>query len=208
MKRVKNDLTGQRFGRLTVVGIDDRGTRQTYYNCVCDCGITKSIRGDGLKSGAVRSCGCLKREQNSKNLDRTTHGMSHTRLHDIWLGMKGRCYNPHDARYSRYGGRGIEVCREWQNDFGAFCEWAFNNGYSDNLTIDRINNDGNYSPENCRWATTEEQSKNRSTNIKITIGNATKTLSEWCAIFELDYQVIRDRYKRNGFKGVDDLFSR
>ena len=113
MKNVKNDLIGRRFGRLVVVGIDDRGVRRTYYFCQCDCGNTKSVRSDGLLSGAVQSCGCMKREQDRENLTANhKHKMSHTRPYEIWQGMKKRCYNPHDARYDRYGGRGITVCDE------------------------------------------------------------------------------------------------
>jgi len=208
MKMPKNNLIGKKFGRLSVVGIDDRNTRKTYYYCVCDCGNMKSVRSDGLTSGAVQSCGCLKKEQDRINLTANhKHKMSHTRIYEIWQGMKGRCYNPHDARYGRYGGRGITVCDEWKEDFATFYDWAINNGYSDKLTIDRIDNDKGYSPDNCRWADYETQCRNRSTNIKITIGNATKTLTEWCEIFELDYKVIHARYKRNGFKGIDDLFN-
>ena len=134
--------------------------------------------------------------------------MSKTRPYDIWQNMKGRCYNPHNPRYDRYGGRGITVCDEWKEDFNAFYEWSVQNGYSDDLTIDRIDNDKGYSPDNCRWATQEEQARNRESNIKITIGNATKTLKEWCEIFELDYRKINMRYRRNNYRGIDDLFNR
>lgn len=208
MKNVKNDLLGRRFGRLVVVGIDDRGVRRTYYYCQCDCGNVKSIRSDGLLSGAVQSCGCMKREQDRTNLTANhKHKMSHTRPYEIWQGMKKRCYNPHDARYDRYGGRGITVCDEWREDFSVFYKWALENGYADNLTIDRIDNDKGYSPDNCRWADAETQCRNRSSNIKITIGNATKTLTEWCEIFEVDRATIQARYNRNGYMGIDDLFN-
>lgn len=207
-KKVKNDLTGQKFGRLTAIGIDDRGVKRTYYFCQCECGSIKSVRSDSLIDGTIRSCGCMKREQDRTNLTANhKHKMSRTRPYEIWQGMKGRCYNPHDARYDRYGGRGITVCDEWRNDFGAFYGWALENGYADDLTIDRIDNDKGYSPDNCRWADVETQCRNRSSNINITIGNATKTLTEWCEIFELPYQTIRARYKHNGFTGIDDLFN-
>ena len=206
-KIVKHDLTGQRFGRLVAIGVDDRNTRKTYYMCRCDCGTLKSVRSDGLISGAVRSCGCMKREQDKENLTANhSHKMSGTRIYWIWQGMKGRCYNPNDARYDHYGGRGITVCEEWRDDFKAFYSWALENGYTDELTIDRIDNDKGYFPENCRWADRETQSRNRSVNINIKIGNATKTLSEWCEIFELDYKTIHARYVSNRFRGIDDLF--
>lgn len=217
MAKEKNkvkDLTGQRFGRLTVIGIDDRNTRKTYWNCLCDCGNIKSVRSDSLQSGAIRSCGCLKREQNEINLvneekkkvAKFGSKFGHLRIHEIWSNMKGRCYNKNDSRYSSYGGRGIDVCEEWKNDFFSFYKWAMDNGYNDKLTIDRIDNNKGYYPDNCRWVDNKTQSRNRSTNINITIGNATKTLTEWCEIFELPYTTIRNRYERNGFTTVDELF--
>ena len=208
MKKLLNDLTGQRFGRLVVIGVDDRGTRKTYFNCQCDCGNVKSVRADSLIAGMIRSCGCLKKEQDRTNLTAAhTHKQSGTRLYQIWQGIKKRCYNPHDARYDRYGGRGIKVCDEWRDDFQSFYDWAMQNGYQETLTIDRIDNDGDYCPENCRWSDSQEQARNRSSNIKITIGNATKTLTEWCEIFEVDSKVVFARYKRNGFIGIDELFN-
>ena len=208
MKRTFNDLTGQRFGRLVVIGVDDRGTRKTYYNCQCDCGNVKSVRADSLLCGAIRSCGCMKKEQDRINLEANhSHRQSGTRLYQIWQGMKKRCYNPHDARYDRYGRRGIIVCDEWRENFQAFHDWAVQNGYNETLTIDRIDNDGSYCPDNCRWSSKEEQARNRSSNINITIGNATKTLTEWCEIFRVDYKMILARYKRNGFIGIDELFN-
>lgn len=209
MKKVKNDLTGQRFGRLTVIGLDEsKGTRRTYYYCQCECGKVKSIRGDGLKAGAVRSCGCMKLEQDRINLEANhSHKMSHTRPYEIWQGMKGRCYNPYDSRYHRYGARGITVCDEWKDNFAAFYDWAIKNGYADNLTIDRIDNDKGYSPDNCRWATMKEQSRNRSTNINIRIGNTTKTLTEWCEIFNVNSKTVYARYYRGNARTIDDLFN-
>ena len=209
MKTTFHDLTGQRFGRLVVIGLDDRGTRKKYFNCLCDCGNVKSVRSDSLLAGLIRSCGCLKKEQDAINLNAgERHKQSGTRLYLIWQGMKGRCYNPHDARYHRYGGRGLTVCEEWKNDFPAFYNWAISNGYAEDLTIDRIDNDKGYSPDNCRWATQKEQSRNRASNIKITIGNATKTLTEWCEIFDLDSRTICARHNRNGFIGIDELFNK
>lgn len=207
MKNVKNDLTGQRFGRLVVIGIDDRNTRKTYYNCQCDCGKIKSVRSDSLIAGAIQSCGCMKREQDRKNLTANhKHKMSHTRIYECWQHMKRRCYCPQDKRYDRYGGRGITVCDEWRDDFNAFYKWALENGYSEDLTIDRIDNNKGYSPDNCRWADTTTQNRNRSCTIKITIGNSTRNLSEWCEIFDLDYKTIAARYHEDNKRGLDDLF--
>lgn len=203
-----NNLIGQQFGRLTVIGMDDRNTRKTYWICQCSCGNMKSVRSDSLIRGAIKSCGCLKKETDAINLVKNhSHKMSGSRLYGIWQGMKGRCDNPHNARYDRYGGRGIVVCDEWRNSFENFYNWAIQNGYSDELTIDRKDNDGNYEPGNCRWSSNQEQCNNRCTNVKITIGNATKTLTEWCVIFELDIYTINARYNRNGFIGINELFN-
>lgn len=211
MKQIRKvrDLTGQRFGKLTVIGIEETETRKTFWVCQCDCGNMKVVRSDSLICGAIKSCGCLKKQQDRINLTANhSHKMSGTRIYQEWQGMKGRCYNPNDPRFDRWGGRGIEVCEEWRNSFESFYEWALANGYKENLTIDRIDNDGDYTPSNCRWATQQEQSRNRSSNINITIGNATKTLTEWCEIFELPYKTIVARYHRNGFISLDDLFKK
>ena len=133
---------------------------------------------------------------------------AHLRIHETWSGMKSRCMNPNDTRYSDYGGRGITVCDEWKNDFFAFYKWAMANGYSDDLTIDRIDNEKGYSPDNCRWASAQDQARNRRSNINITIGNATKTLAEWCEIFEMPYSRVYARYTRNESITLDDLFKR
>lgn len=208
-KRRVHDLTGQKFGLLTVIGIKDTDTKKTYWVCQCDCGNMKEVRSDSLLCGAIKSCGCLKRKQDKINLTRNhRHKMSGTRIYQAWQGMKARCYNPHEPRYDRWGGRGITVCDEWKNSFEAFYEWAMANGYQDNLTIDRIDNDGNYEPNNCRWATQREQSRNRCSNINIRIGNSTRTLVEWCEIFCVDYKSVNQRYKKYGFASVDDLFNR
>jgi hypothetical protein len=210
MKNIRrtNDLTGKRFGKLVVLGLDDRGTRKTYWVCQCDCGKVKSVRSDALQCGAIRSCGCLKKEQDRINLTANhSHKQSNTRIYRIWQGVKKRCESQSDARYMRYGGRGIKVCEEWKNSFETFFEWALNNGYTDSLTIDRIDNNGNYCPENCRWVDIKTQCNNRESNIKIKIGNTTKSLLEWCEIFNVDYSAVNERYNRNGFISVNDLFN-
>lgn len=208
MRKLVNDLTGKRFGRLTVIGVEDNGKRHTYYACQCDCGNVKVIRADALISGATKSCGCIKKGQDKTNLTANhRHKMSGTRIYETWQDMKRRCYNKQNVRYDRYGGRGIKVCEEWLNNFQSFYDWAISNGYSDDLTIDRIDNDGNYEPSNCRWSTVKEQCNNRSSNINITIGNATKSLMSWCEIFNVDYKKVQARYHRNGFEGIDRLFN-
>ena len=216
MRKLVNDLTGKRFGRFTVIGVADDGQRKTSYICQCDCGNIRKVRADGLLSGRSSSCGCYKSEVSRRNVknvpmqkkfQETGFKVGGTRLYKIWRGMKARCYNEQSPSYERYGGRGIAICDEWKNDFLSFHEWAIENGYSDDLTIDRIDVNGNYEPSNCRWATNEQQSANRRSNINIKIGNATKTLMEWCKIFEIDYKKVYARYQRNGFESIDRLFN-
>lgn len=204
-----HDLTGQKFGLLTVIGLAETDTRKTYWVCKCDCGNMKTVRSDSLLCGAIKSCGCIKRKQDEVNLAKNhRHKMSGTRIYSEWQGMKSRCYNKGSARYADWGGRGIEVCEQWRNSFESFYTWAMANGYQDNLTIDRIDNNGNYCPENCRWVGQQEQCRNRRSNINITIGNSTRTLMEWCEIFQVDYTNVNARYHRNKNATIDYLFNR
>ena len=159
------DLTGQRFGRLVVikrVGSQGKSGMATW-QCRCDCGNETVVRSDCLRKGTTVSCGCFNADQKRTQLvtQNTIHGGRKTRLYSIWCCMKKRCYNPADKHYKDYGGRGITVCAEWLHNFAAFQRWAMSHGYQDDLTIDRINNDGGYSPANCRWATMKEQRANQ-----------------------------------------------
>lgn len=155
------NLQGKRFGRLTA--LRDSGKRAcgcVIWACLCDCGNFTEVSSNSLKRGDTRSCGCLKREKMFK------HGGTKTRLYATWKGMKRRCYSPKFRNYKCYGGRGIQVCTEWKNDFIAFRNWALNNGYADNLTIDRIDNNGNYEPSNCQFLTRPENSKKEWKDLK------------------------------------------
>lgn len=186
------DLTNQKFGNLLVVerrGSDENG--QALWLCRCDCGKEKIIRGHDLKGG-TKSCGCSRRY----NTGLYQHGLSGTRLHNIWRSMKDRCFNPNNKSYSFYGGRGISICNAWLNDFMPFYEWANSHGYNDNLTIDRIDPNKNYSPQNCRWVDRTKQANNTRRNIVITMDNETKTLTEWCRYLNLPYTSIQSRLHR------------
>lgn len=130
------------------------------------------------------------------NKNHFIHGKRHTRLYRIWVNMKTRCYNENDPHFERYGGRGISICDEWRNDFLTFHEWSMSNGYEEHLTIDRIDNNGNYSPVNCRWSTIQEQNVNKRNVRFITYDGKTQTIPQWTKELGLGKETIRQRLKR------------
>jgi hypothetical protein len=193
---------GQRFNSWLVIKRYGKQGKQPTWLCVCDCGNEGIIPSYNLKSGRSTNCGCKRKETLSKM--NTTHGMTNSRLYNIWLNMKRRCYSLNASDYGRYGGRGITVCKEWYNDFQVFYDWSVQNGYTSKLTIDRIDNNGNYAPSNCRWTTRKIQANNSSHNHFITFKEERKTLSEWCCELNLNYHTI----KRRIFRGweIDKAF--
>lgn len=187
------DLTGQRFGRLTVIRATDQRYRRNVVNeCLCNCGNTCFVMSRDLLSGHVTSCGCRQRETQTPK----THGESGSRLHHIWCNMKYRCNTPSSKDFADYGGRGISVCAEWQTDFAAFREWALANGYQEGLSIDRIDVNGNYTPENCRWIPSSAQHSNTRSNIYAEINGERHTVAEWCRILNLPHNAVRSRISR------------
>lgn len=202
------DMTGKRYGRLTVLGVSKKvqsGKRKRYYwDCVCDCGNSIEVRTDVLTQGMTKSCGCLKKEQDKTNLVANhSHKLSHTKLWDAYYGMIGRCYNPNDYRYADWGGRGIEVCDEWKNDFSAFVAWSYDNGYSKEKTIDRIDNNRNYGPDNCRWTNFKTQSRNRRSNVLVEYNGEFITIVELSEILKIPYKTAYSRYRKLGVKRSD-----
>ena len=163
MSKRTEDLTGQKFGRLTVLSFSEYIKRRAHWNCLCDCGNEKVIRGSSLKSGHTTSCGCLDRKWLEKH--GLTTGGKNRRLHGCWSAMLSRCYNPADVGHKNYMQKGITVCEEWKEDFAVFHAWAIDNGYDDTLTLDRRDNDEGYSPDNCRWVSMAEQNQNRGSNV-------------------------------------------
>lgn len=188
------DLTGQRFGRLEVLERAENRCGRTCWKCRCECGTIKDIPAKTLRNGTAQSCGCLQKERAS--IARSTHRMRHTRLYGVWVGMRNRCSDPDNIGYHLYGGRGIEVCPEWRDSFEVFRDWAIENGYQEGLTIDRIDTDGPYSPENCRWITQKQQQNNRRNNKHLVLNGENHTMSEWAEITGIKVATIHARLKR------------
>lgn len=194
--RVAIEMTGQRVGRWTVgekAHVGKYGLQ--FWWCTCDCGTVRAVKGSYLRDGRTNSCGCLRREQSSDRLK--DHGLSKHRLFGTWSAMMSRCYNPKDAAYDRYGGRGIEVAKRW-HDVKHFI--ADNDAKAlEGLSIDRIDNDGNYSPKNTRWATRLQQSRNRKSNVYLTHEGLTMTLFEWAAKVGIAPRTLWARIKQSGW---------
>ena len=209
--KYKYDLTGQKFGKLTALyPVPDKAHRARWH-CVCDCGNEKDVLQQNLSNGHVRSCGCILSDSSlermiryNDSLGRESHRKTKTRLYKIWIGMKSRCYYKRTESYKNYGKRGIKVCDEWLHSYNAFSEWALQNGYDDSLTIDRIDPDGNYCPENCRWTTMSIQEFNKRMSSKNTSGTTgvsyNKAMKKWVAYIRKDGK----QYYLGGFDCIDD----
>lgn len=185
---------GETFNRLTALG----PSRPGYWLFQCQCGNVKEIQPCRVSSGAVKSCGCLCREiLLARNVP--THGGSKSRLYSIWRGMKKRCGLPSAHAYENYGGRGIHVCSEWENSFPAFRDWAMANGYRDDLTVDRIDSNGNYCPENCRWVDMVTQERNRRNVRKFLFAGQLRPLTEICEMTGIPYSLLYKRVVTRGW---------
>lgn len=193
-------MIGKKFGKLTV--IEELNTRSKnghkQYKCQCDCGNIKIVRGDTLKNGMSQSCGCT---------IGIMHGLTATKLYKVYNGMKNRCCNKNASNYEYYGGRGIKVCNEWVDNFKNFYDWAINNDYHEGLSIDRIDTNGDYEPNNCKWKTSKQQCNNKRNNVHLTYNGKTQTLSQWAEELGTNYNTMASRYYR-GWEVEDILYGK
>lgn len=206
---------GDRFGKLTVIDkgpriIRDSGTKVSTWICRCDCGNQTTVSSGALSSGNTSSCGCGMKDPENKF---RKHGMRNTELYNHWRAMKERCYYPKNIRYKDYGGRGITVCEEWRNPdtgFINFADWALSHGYKEgcNLTIDRINVNGNYEPSNCCWSDRTRQANNKRTTHYITIDGVTWSVADWSKITGTPVNTIYSRINRLGYTPKEAIFGK
>jgi len=197
IKQDPSEYIGKKFGRLLV--LEDLGCPRKVrrVKAQCECGVIKDYSLPHLKRSAIVSCGCNKREYTINR--NTKHGLRHHPLNKIWQGMKGRCNYTKNIGFKHYGGRGIKICAEWNNSLSAFYEWSIQNGYKAGLQIDRIDNDGDYEPRNCRWITPTQNNRNTRNNRLFTINGVTKCLSEWADNHGIASNIIMDRVNKLGW---------
>lgn len=205
MGKIK-DITGNKYNYLTVLGLDhiDRN-HKSHWKCQCDCGKIVVLQKDNFVFGNTKSCGCYKKKNTA--IIKTKHGKRKTRLYNIYRGMKARCFNKNDHKYPIYGQRGITICEQWlgEDGFINFYNWAINNGYSDNLSIDRIDVNGNYEPSNCRWATAKEQALNTRFNTKYDGFGYKLSAAEWSKVLGICKSTFYRRLKRG--INVEEMFT-
>ena len=195
------DLTGQKFGHLLVLERAEnricKSQKIVCWKCKCDCGNIAIVQASNLITGNSTNCGCIRKKHSIEGARKknTKHNQSHNRIYFIWQSMKDRCYNSNNKNYKNYGGRNITVCNEWKNDFILFYNWAMNNGYKEDLTIDRIDVNGNYEPNNCRWATIKQQENNKRNNHILYYNNEKHNITEWASILGINRNIIYDRLR-------------
>ena len=198
------DLTGKRFGRFLVLRQGERVSGKIGWVCQCDCGTIKLVPGGNLTKGLTKSCGCLRKEMMKEKA--TKHNLCGTKLYNAYNNMKKRCYDPKCDHYKWYGEENKGVCDEWlgPDGFKNFADWSLINGFEEGLQIDRIDNSKGYSPDNCRWVPPKENCRNKRNNHLITIDGETKTLTEWCDIYDAPYSRTSIRIKK-GWDAVKAL---
>lgn len=192
-KHPRDDITGKRFGSWTILGYAGNGR----WKCLCDCGTERTLQGGQLRNGTSHSCGCKKAERCAAADYK--HGMSKSKIYGVWRGMKGRCTREKDRAYKWYGARGIKVCDDWLKSFEKFYEWAIKNGYEEGLSIDRIDVNGDYGPENCRWATQKEQANNKRNSTFYEVAGENLTVAQAADKYNVSASGLRKRMK----KGVE-----
>lgn len=196
-------FVGKKINSLTIIDYVQRDNKiKSYFLCKCECGKTVELQASKVVSGHNKSCGCYLGKRNPN-----THHFGGTRLYSIWRHTITRCYDTKSDHYHIYGARGITVCDEWKTDFLSFREWALNSGYNDELSIDRIDVNGNYCPENCRWATRKEQQRNMRNNRYVTYRGETKLLVEWCEELNLPQEIMRTRLNLWGEQQAERIFN-
>lgn len=190
------DLTGKRYGKLTVIEFVEARNKRSFWKVKCDCGNEKIVRGDTLK--VIVSCGCVKKEQDAINFNlksKNNHGMTKHKAFSIWSAMMARCYNHNQKHYKDYGGRGIQVCEEW-HDVKIFCKWADENGFEKGLSIERKDVNGNYCPENCCWIPRARQARNKRNTVRINYNGKEMPLIEVAEMLNLDQKKLLGRWDR------------
>lgn len=190
------DLTGKRFDRLLVLKRypENNNQNKPQWVCRCDCGNETIVTGSCLRSGNTKSCGCLNHEKRLSVPYK--HGKTHSKLYYIWTNMKGRCNNKNDKSYRNYGGRGIHVFTDWEDNFIAFYDWAITNGYEEGLSIERIDVNKDYCPDNCKWVSVSEQANNKRDTIYVTLDGKTYRLREICTTYGVKYATALWRYHK------------
>lgn len=183
------DITNCVFGELTALAPSYKRHGVWYWQCSCSCGRMIHVNGSSLRRGRATHCGC------SRKYNGMLSPRSQTRLYRIWSGMKSRCYTPTDGSYSKYGALGVLVCDEWLSSFESFETWAYQNGYSPELTLDRLDPFGDYTPDNCRWCTLQEQNRNKRNTVMGTFNGETRPVAEWADIYNVPYHTMYQRFK-------------